>query len=153
MQIFTVSLFGHRDIHDLHQIEVRLTPLVKELIQTKPYVSFLIGRHGAFDEFAASVIKGIQRVFGKENNELTLVLPYPVADLPYYEGYYDSIIIPDEVEGVHPKSAITLKNRWMVAQADLVIVNVERNKGGAYSAMKYAQKQSKRVVNLAESSM
>ena len=36
----------------------------------------------------------------------------------------------------------------MVEQSDLVIVNVERNKGGAFTAMKYAEKQHKKIINL-----
>lgn len=83
-----------------------------------------------------------------ENNDITLVLPYMVADLEYYEKYYDSIIIPESVYGVHPKSAITLKNRWMIEQSDLVIVYVARKKGGAYTAMKYAEKLNKNVINI-----
>ena len=39
----------------------------------------------------------------------------------------------------------------MVEQADLVIVNVEKSQGGAYTAMKYAEKLHTHVINLAES--
>ncbi len=148
MEIYTVSLFGHRELYDLRRVDERLVPILKELIRTKPYVSFLIGRHGEFDSYAASVIKRVQKEVGKENNEMTLVLPYTVADLEYYENYYDNIIIPDDIVGKHPKSAITLKNKWMVEQSDLVIVNVERSKGGAFTAMKYAEKQNKVIINL-----
>ena len=148
MNVFTVSLFGHREIDDLRQVEYKLAPIIKELIQTKPYVNFLIGRNGEFDEYAASVIKRVQRAIGAENNEITLVLPYTVSKIEDYEKYYDSIIIPEGVYGVYPKSAITLKNRWMVEQSDLVIVFVERDKGGAYKAMKYAEKQDKGIINL-----
>ena len=148
MNIFTVSLFGHREIDDLREIEYQLVPIIKELIQTKPYVAFLIGRHGEFDEYAASLIKIARKENGKENNDMTLVLPYAVANLEYYEKYYDSIIIPETVQGVHPKSAIALKNRWMIEKSDLVIVYVERSRGGAYAAMKYAEKIGKSVINL-----
>ena len=77
-----------------------------------------------------------------------MVLPYTVADLEYYEKYYDSIIIPESLHGAHPKAAITLKNRWMIEQSDLVMIYVEREKGGAYAAMKYAEKLNKRIINL-----
>ena len=80
----------------------------------------------------------------KESSDITLVLPYPIADIEYYEKYYDSIIIPECLHGSHPKSAITLKNRWMIEQSNLVIVYVERNIGGAYNAMKYAEKLNKK---------
>lgn len=148
MNVFTVSLFGHREIEDLWRLNEQLVPIIKELIQTKLYVSFLIGRNGEFDEYAASVIKHTKKEVGKENNDITLVLPYTVADLEYYEEYYDNIIIPESVYGVHPKSAITLKNRWMIERSNLVIVYVERDKGGAYTAMKYAKRLNKDIVNL-----
>ena len=148
MTIFTVSLFGHRKIEDLWQLNKQLAPIIKELIQTKQYVSFLIGRNGEFDEFAASVIKCVQKEVGKENNDITLVLPYTVANLEYYENYYDNVIIPENVYGVHPKSAIPLKNRWVIEQSNLVIVYVEHDQGGAYAAIKYANKLNKEIVNL-----
>ena len=90
-------------------------------------MSFLVGRNGEFDVYAAALVKHAQREFGKENNDITLVLPYYVSDLEYYEKYYDDIIIPETVYGSHPKRAITLKNRWMVEKADLIIVYVEVN--------------------------
>ena len=148
MDIFTVCLFGHREIDDLCQLEEMLAPVIEELIQTKTYVSFLIGRNGEFDEYAASLIKRMKKKIGKENSDISLVLPYRIANLEYYEKYYDSIIIPEKVYGAHPKSAITLKNRWMVEEADLVIVYVKRKTGGAFTAMKYAKKQGKSVINL-----
>ena len=148
MNIFTVSLFGHREINDLWQLDKKLSPIIRELIQTKPYVSFLIGRNGEFDEYVASLIKNVQKEIGKENNDVSLVLPYMVANCEYYEEYYDSIIIPESLYGVHPKSAITLKNRYMVEKSDLVIVYVERDKGGAHAAMKYAEKLKKKIINI-----
>jgi len=148
MNIFTVSLFGHREIEDLRKVEYRLVPIIKELIRTKPYVAFLIGRHGEFDEYVASLIKIARKEIGMENSDMTLVLPYAVANLEHYERYYDDIIIPKTVQGAHPKSAIALKNRWMVEQSDLVIVYVEQSQGGAYAAMKYAEKKGKSVINL-----
>lgn len=148
MNIYTVALFGHREIDNLRQLENDLTPILKKLIQTKSYVTFLVGRNGEFDEYAASVIKRVQKEIGKENNEITLVLPYTVSKLEYYEKYYDNIIIPPSLYGAHPKSAITLKNRWIVEQSNLVIVYVKHNKGGAHTAMQYAKKLNKTVINL-----
>ena len=148
MNAFTVSLFGHRKIDDLWRLEDKLAPIIKKLMQTKPYVSFLIGRNGEFDEYAAAVIKRAQKEVGKDNNDVILVLPYAVEALEYYEKYYDNIIIPDRIYGVHPKTAITLKNRWMIEQSTLVITYVEHEKGGAYAARRYAEKLNKKVINL-----
>ncbi|MBO7170104.1 MAG: hypothetical protein J6W28_02890 [Clostridia bacterium] len=148
MENFTVSLFGHREIDDLRGLERKLSRRIEELLRRHEYVTIFIGRNGEFDEYAASVVKRTQKRLGTENSELTLVLPYRVADVEFYEKYYDSVIIPESVYGAHPKQAITLKNRWMVEQSDLVIVYVERNTGGAFAAMQYARKTKKETVNL-----
>ena len=150
MPIFTVAFFGHRDLCDLNRIDERLMPLLRQLIWDKDYVVFMVGRNGGFDEYVASVIKRAQREYGVDNNELTLILPYEVANLADYETYYDGILIPECLEGVHPKGAISKRNRWMVEKADLVVVNVEREQGGAYRAKQYAEKLWTPVVNLAE---
>lgn len=148
MDIFRVSLFGHKEIDNLKRLEDQLVPIIKELLQTKPYVSFLIVRNGEFDEYAASFIKIARREVGGENSDITLVLPYTVKDMEYYKAYYDSIIIPDILYRAHVKKAITLRNRFMIDCSDLVIVYVEKDFGGAYNAMKYAIKANKRLINL-----
>ena len=148
MDIFTVSLFGHREVDDWKRVNDRLFSIVDELLKTQSYTTFLVGRNGEFDRLAASVIKNVQKIRGLENSDISLVLPYAVADLPYYEKYYDNIIVPESLHGAHPKAAITLKNRWAIDRSDLVVVYAERNVGGAYAAMKYAQKQNKPIIKL-----
>ena len=149
MDFYTVSLFGHRKIENLFRLEDVLVPVIKDLMLTKEYISFLIGRNGEFDEFAASVLKRLQKEVRKDNNDMTLVLPYVVANLEYYEKYYDSVLIPEIMHDVYPKFAITLKNRWMIDRSDLVVVYSEHERGGAYTALKYAEKKNKKVINLA----
>ena len=150
MKKTTVSLFGHREIQELRELEKMLMTFITELIKAEPYVSFLIGRNGEFDVYAASVIKRAQKALGRENCELVLVLPYLVSDFEFYEKYYDDIIIPEAVFGAYSKAAIELRNRWMVEQSDILLFYVERNFGGAHKAMKYAEKLNKRIINLFE---
>lgn len=116
---------------------------------SREYTSFMLGRNGEFDEYAASVIKRVQKNARNENSDITLVLPYGVANIEYYEEYYDNIIIPDELFGAHPKSAIVLRNRWMIENSDLIIFCVDKKEGGAYATMKYAQKLNKKYINIA----
>ena len=148
MNIYRVAFFGHRRIYNIREIEEKLVPILNELILTKEYVEFYIGRNGEFDEFAASVIKRVQKQLDRDNNVMILTLPYTVKDIEYYADYYDEIVIPDAIGKAHPKAAITLRNRWMVDTADLVISYIEREEGGAYSAVKYAKKLNKKVVNI-----
>ena len=147
---YTVAFFGHRRIENLDEIDAKLMPILERLITKYDYVDFLIGRSGEFDVYVASVIKRARWAYGVDNSDLILVLPYEVADIEDYWQYYDCVRIPDCLEGVHPKAAMAKRNRWMVEQADLVIVNVEREQGGAYRAERYAEKLGVPVVNLAD---
>ena len=148
MDIYRVAFFGHRRIDRLGEIEEKLVPILRELILTKEYVEFYTGRNGEFDEFVASVIKRVQKQLDRGNSALILTLPYTVKDIEYYAEYYDEIVIPDVVGNAHHKGAITLRNKWMAEVCDLVICYIERKEGGAYSAVKYAKKIAKRVINI-----
>lgn len=72
------------------------------------------------------------------------------TDKIYYETYYDDVMIPMELCGVHPKAAIQKRNRWMVDQSDCLIACVHRDFGGAYDTLKYAIRKGITVINLAE---
>ena len=68
----------------------------------------------------------------------------------YNESLYDGIIIPQELLGIHPKAAITKRNRWMVDQSDLLIAFVQRDFGGAYETLKYARRKKVSVINISD---
>ena len=63
MNIYTVSFFGHRYISNMLNIEEKLIPLLRELIKTKEYIDFLIGREGEFDQIAARIIRKVCKKF------------------------------------------------------------------------------------------
>ena len=147
--IYRVAFFGHIRIYNIGEIEEKLVPILNGLILTKKYVEFYIGRNGEFDEFVASVIKRVQKQLDRGNSALILTLPYTVKDIEYYAEYYDEVVIPDAIGQAHPKAAITLRNRWMVETGDLVICYIEREEGGAYAAMNYANNIDKNIINIA----
>ncbi len=97
MDIYRVALFGHRDLDAHEKVERKLFPILTELIRTKSFVEFYIGRDGEFDIFTASLIKRFQRNTENTNSEIILVLPYPKKDIEFYEQYYDGVIITDQI--------------------------------------------------------
>ena len=149
MHYYKIALFGHRNFCWHRNTENKLKGIFRDVMQANRYVEIYVGRNGDFDIFAAAVVKATQKELGKENLAITLVLPYPQKDIQYYEKYYDDIIIPQCVEKLHPKGAITRRNRWMVEECDLLICYVERKSGGAYTALKYANSLNKNIINLA----
>ncbi len=67
---YTVSFFGHRYIDNYFAVEKKLEGLIRELLMTKNYVEFLIGRDGEFDQIVASTVKVVKRSVGDDNSAL-----------------------------------------------------------------------------------
>lgn len=148
MEIYTVSLFGHRQITKPIDIEAALAKEVSTLIRTRECVEFLVGRNGDFDILAASVIRRVQKSMDYGNSVLTLVLSNMTKKVSDFERYYDEVEIFGE--DCYFKAAITMRNRMMVDRSDMVICCIERLSGGAFQTVKYAKKQHKTIVNLAD---
>ena len=146
--IYRVSFIGHRQVEHFREVEEQLTKIVKGLVCSKEFVEFYIGRNGDFDILAASVIKKVQENYGKANNTLILIIPYKIADFEYMEKYYDEIWYPDELHGVHYKSAITKRNEWFSDHSDLLVAYVTKDHGGAYDCMKKAQQKGVFVAQI-----
>lgn len=152
LDIYTVSLFGHSIISDAIYTEKALDNIVRELINTKEYVEFLVGRKGDFDILAASVIRTAKKALDYGNCSLILVLPYSTSEYrrskKSFEAYYDEVEICGDSAYAHFKGAYRICNRLMVDRSDLVICCVEREEGGAYQTIEYAIKQKKTVKNI-----
>jgi hypothetical protein len=149
MEIYRITFIGHREIYQHQRLEEQIENIARDMLYKKEYVEFYVGRNGDFDISVASAIKRAQKTVGHHNSSLILLQPYPMKDDIYYEQFYDEIEYP--IDGkTHPKGAITKRNRWMIEQADLVICYIEREEGGAYTALKYAQKLEKEIINLAK---
>ena len=151
MNTFTVSFFGHREIENGFEIERRLEEIIADLIRSKEYVEFLVGRDGEFDLLASSTIKRCIKKYGRGNTSLVLVLPYLRADYRDNEAafldYYDEVEVCEEAARAHFKAAIQIRNRCMIDRSDLVICCVQKKKGGAYQTVRYAEKVGKEVWN------
>ena len=70
MNTFTVSFFGHRNFSEHHIYEDKVVEVLKELIRTKEYVDFIVGRNGEFDIFATSCIRRAKKELFDENSSL-----------------------------------------------------------------------------------
>lgn len=107
---------------------------------------------GEFDKIFSSTVRGLKRSF--PDIKLVLVKPYFLKELntnkEYYENTYDGIYIPEESATTFHKKAITVRNRWMVDNADFIISGVYKDYGGAYDEVRYAQRNKKMVFKLFE---
>ena len=152
MDIYTVSFFGHREIENSLEVEQKLEAILTELIKTKQYIEFLVGREGEFDILAASVVKRVKKQMDYANCSLIWVLPYMKAEFRDNEKnfleYYDDVEVCEQSSKAHFKSAMQIRNRAMVDRSDLVICCIQHKSGGAYKTVQYATKQNKDIFNV-----
>lgn len=148
-EIYRVSFIGHREIDRFRFVEEQLDKVIGELIRTKEYVEFYVGKNGEFDTMVASAVKRGQKAYGTANSALILVIPYTIADMDLLEQFYDEIWYPEELYKVHHKAAITKRNEWFVEHSDLLVAYVERDKGGAASCLQKAKKANLQIKNIA----
>ncbi len=115
-------------------------------------MDFLVGRNGEFDQCASSSVHRVRNRHRDDNSSLVLVLPYETAEYlnnrENFEKYYDSVCISPKASACHPKLAIKVRNQDIIDNAQLVICYVREKYGGAYQALKYAQKQNKVIINI-----
>lgn len=149
----TCTFSGHREVYQ-SGIEARLDAEIEKLLQTDNEFRFLTGGMGQFDGMGVGAVRAAKRRHPEKRITMALVLPYMSnwlnTDKEYYQFYYDQIIIPEELDTAHYKAAIQLRNRWMVDRTDIVIAYIYRDFGGALATVRYAQRQGKPVINLAE---
>ena len=140
--------FGHRML--LMDIEKLLRETLERLVEERGVRVFYTGGMGEFDELFARTVRSMKREC--PSLRLVLVAPYLTErlnmDKAFYEAIYDEILIPAELDGIHPKAAIGLRNRWMVDRSDFVIAALHRDFGGAAEAVRYAEKVGKKVVRI-----
>jgi len=150
----TVCTFaGHREVYQANISEM-LDEAIFKIINTDDNFRFLVGGMGEFDGMCSSVVRRAKREYPNKEIRLELVLPYLTHELNenklYYETSFDDVVIPIELAGVHYKSAITKRNRWMVEQSDWLIAFIYRDFGGAYTTLRYAENKGLQIINLAK---
>lgn len=154
LKIYTVTFFGHRYIDNIYKVKTLLEEQIRTVVNKYEYVDFIVGRNGDFDRCASSAVKLIQKEYRDDNNSLILLLPYPTAEYmnnqEQFEEYYNEIEISQKAAIAHPKAAIYIRNCQIIDRADLIICYIEHQCGGAYAAVKYAAKQQKSIINLAD---
>ena len=142
-----ISFFGHSNFQKHLELSEKLLNIFEENVNRED-VSFYLGGYGAFDEFARIIAKQFQ----KEHKNSILFFVSPCLNERYIEMHkegYDEILYP-EIEKVPHRYAISARNKWMVDKADIIIVFIAHNWGGAFSAYMYAKAKMKRIIELSE---
>lgn len=140
------TFFGHRDCPA--SIRSSLYAVLIRLIETEGVTSFFVGNQGAFDAAVQSVLRDLQSNYPAIT--CTVVLAY-MPRQPENDGL--ATMLPEGIEKVPKRFAISWRNRWMLDHADYVVTYVTHAWGGAAQFAVRARKQGKRVYPLGEESV
>ena len=140
----TCTFFGHRDCPD--SLRPSLQQAIVRLIVEEGMDTFYVGHQGKFDRLALAALQ--QAVAQYPHIRYTVVLAYlpTCKDVPWQP---DTTMLPDGIEDVPKRFAISYRNRWLVEHADMVIAYA-LYRGGAMQFVELAQKKGKKILWLNE---
>ena len=109
----------------------------------------LCGTPGAFDAMARAVLRELTEVYPHISYAVVLER-LPWQEKEFNSHNYSNTIFPEGLENVHPRFAVSRRNKWMLKQADFVVTYITHSWGGAARFAEKARRQGKTVINLAE---
>ena len=140
------TFFGHRDTPE--SVRPKLHAAIRQLVR-EGVDTFYCGGQGAFDRMVLSELRALKQE--DPSIQCYEALAYLPVRARYGEEECLETILPEKIETVPKRFAISFRNRWMVEQADYVIAYVLNSVGGAAQFTDLARKKGRIVVNLAES--
>lgn len=140
------TFFGHRDCPE--SIKPKLREVLIDLIENHAVDMFYVGRQGAFDAIVRSVLKEFVLVYPHINYAVVL------DRIPQNRDGTDNCacsntVLPEGIEAVYPRFAISWRNKWMIKQSDYVVTYITHSWGGAAQFAEIAAHQKKTLINLA----
>ena len=133
------TFFGHRDCPETIRPKLRST--LKDLITECNVDMFYVGNQGRFDAFVRAELRKLQEEYPQIHYAVVL------AYMPQ-KGWEDcsDTMLPEGIESVHPRYAITWRNNWMLQHSDYVVAYVTHAWGGAAQFVRKATAQHKSMV-------
>ena len=120
--------------------------MLSDLIYNHGVDIFYVGNQGRFDAIVLHVLRELKREY--PHIYYAVVLAY----IPRMRIYTDNsdTMLPEGIEAVHPRFAISWRNTWMLKHSDFVVTYIAHSWGGAAKYGEMARKMSKKIINLSE---
>lgn len=140
----TVTFFGHKDTPE--EIEPTLRSTLIDLIENHDATVFYVGNNGNFDTMVRRQLEELSQTY-------PITYSVVLAYLPTKKSEYDNFtntLLPEGIETVPKRFAISYRNKWMTQQADTVVTYVTHTYGGAWQFKAKAESQGKILIELSE---
>ncbi len=135
------TFFGHRDCPS--SIKTKLRDVLIDLIENHAVDMFYVGQQESFDGIVRSVLKELASLYPHIRYAVVLqrLPPKDTRD-------YSDIMLPEGIETVRPRFAISWRNNWMLKQSDYVVTYITHSWGGAAQFAEKAERQKKIILRL-----
>ncbi len=140
------TFFGHRDCPS--SIKPKLREVLIDQIENHDVDVFYVGQQGAFDRIVRSVLKELVSIYPHIRYAVVLER-LPLKRDEFDSRDYSDTMLPEGIETVPPRFAISWRNKWMLKRSDYVVTYITHSWGGAAQFTESAQRQNKQVINLA----
>ena len=130
------TFFGHRDCPEW--VRESLRDAVAGLLSEHHDMLFYVGNQGRFDEMARSVLR-------ETGANYAVVLAYVPEKT---DADWSDTLLPEGIENVPRRFAISWRNRWMIEQSDFVISYTTHSWGGAAQFTELARKMGRTEIRL-----
>ena len=134
------TFFGHGDCPETKYSNI--LQAIQNLITEKNIITFYVGTQGNFDSLVYRALCNLRADFPQIR--IYRVLAY----LPKDNSLISDSILLEGIELIHPRYAISWRNRWMIEHSDYVIAYITHNYGGAARFVDEAKRKGKTVINL-----
>ena len=140
------TFFGHRDCPP--SIKPKLRAVLVDLIESQSVDMFYVGNQGTFDRLVRSVLRELVQEYPQIHYAVVLYRMPGKQNEDHPEDLSDTML-PEGIEEVSPRFAISWRNKWMLRQSDFVVTYITHAWGGAAQYAEMAKRQKKTVINLA----
>ena len=115
---------------------------IQDLITEQNVLTFYVGTQGNYDSLVYRALCCMRADFPQIR--IYRVLAY----IPKDNCLIPDSILPEGVELIHPRYAISWRNRWMIERTDYVIAYITRNYGGAARFVNEAKRKDKTIIKI-----
>lgn len=139
------TFFGHRTAPE--KVKSILLSALVDLIENNGVNIFYVGNHGGFDAMVKNVLSDLSKQYDITYHVVLAYMPDKRSNSDYTD--YSETLLPEGIETVPKRFAITYRNKWMIQRANYVITYVTNDiASGAAQFKRYAEKHGKTVIEL-----
>lgn len=139
----TCTFVGNSRITE--NIEEVLRENLIDLIENRNVDTFLVGNHGRFDSIVYEELEKLKEKYS--NIKTYVVVAYKPSKNDIIYEIYPEVIYPKSVRFATFKSAIPIRNKWMIEKSDMVLCYV-KYKRNAFKFVEMAKQKGKEIIDI-----